>query len=262
MFSIISSEEINNEIQTLFQDFDKADSIYSFAPEIVNPKISLKNSLQYLFTNSNSKKGITGRVKIAQFKNDPQKERWFAIKRPLYKSDIWINVNIYKLNVKASIKINNHPNFMKVHGLVVKDSKKDKYQKPYLILEYIKGIPMAEFKNPPLEKRISLLKQLKSALMHLFDIRIFPGDAHTRNILITEDNSLKFIDFDEWIESTQASRENLCNELFNIAINVKHILTFENNFNLYNFKNVIDTRQTLEESINFLINQDRAFISG
>ena len=145
-----------------------------------------------------AKNGRDGKVKFVQFNKDPN-HQWFAIKRPRKLQDVENALKAYKNNLRMAEKLRDHPNFMKVHGYVVKERKG--VEKPYLILECLEGVDLQRcyLATIPLYKKKILINQLKSALLHLFDLRILPLDLGLWNIIVSrEDLKLKIIDFDHW----------------------------------------------------------------
>lgn len=170
--------------------------------------------------------GLSGKVKFVRFKNDQNSERSFAIKRPgmisarLMGTEIQANqsaLKCYRKNLSIAKKVGNHPNFMKVHGVVVKTVKNETMIKPYLILEHIKGTLLRDIEDLRLTKqqKIKLMNQLKDAFLHLFKLNILPQDLNFGNVIITENNQLKLIDFDVWDENP--SKNELGRKLHNAA---------------------------------------------
>jgi hypothetical protein len=213
------------------------DDIYAFAPELINPETPIRSSLETaekveaffqkapLKALKEPKRGLSGKVKFLHFKNDPDPERWFAIKRPfsifntIFQSGNPLQAALtkYENNLKIAAKIGNHPNFMKVHGIVVKKVKGGTKSKPYLVMEYIPGTILRDLGEVSKEEKIQLVAQLKNALFHLYNKKILPFDANHGNFLITPENELKLIDFDAWIDGSTISVETLAEGLYNIA---------------------------------------------
>lgn len=169
--------------------------------------------------------GLSGKVKFLHFQNDPDSDRWFAIKRPITfiqkifqtGNNISTYVEYYRKNFEISKKVGDHPNFMKVHGITVKKVKNGTRVKPYMILEYIQGRTLNEIEDLDDREKAYLFKQLKSALIHLYRLKILPMDANYGNFLITDDLTLKLIDFDAWQEGDAVSSEDLGMGLLHIA---------------------------------------------
>ncbi|MBA2369346.1 MAG: protein kinase family protein [Candidatus Protochlamydia sp.] len=243
-----SWKEINKEYLKQVNVSADNDDIYSIAPELIDPTIPLRSSLELVEDiESISKKnlkvlkkaevGLSGKVKFVRFKNDNISDRWFAIKRPMsifqkiFKSgnNIRASLKYYENNLNMALKIGNHSNFMKVRGIVVKE-KSGKEAKPYLILEYIEGVRLRDIKYLSLTDNMHVLSQLKNALTHLFELGILPIDANHGNFLITKDNVLKIIDFDAW-KYESAFSEHLAYGLYDIACSVAKKLTGKDNFN-------------------------------
>lgn len=180
-----------------------------------------KNSLRILKA-SKLGQGGGGQVKFVQFKSDPSFIRWFAVKRPWLTSENSRQhleyLERYKNNVAMAQLIGEHPNFMKVHGVVVQGSKKvlkegqeiEKRAKPYLILEYIEGDGLFRLKKHlTSEQKLHLFAQMKTAFGILFEKKIAPNDIHTDNMLVTKKMELKLIDFDLWEHKPDASDETI-----------------------------------------------------
>lgn len=202
---------------THYVSMEFLDSIYAMAPEIVNPEISLQYSLEK--ENQEAKwnfeirmapePGQDGIVKFIRFERDIRPDRWFALKQPtilkpleiacLATSHSNIRLNSYKNNVLIASFLQDHPNFMKVFGVVVK--KKDTDFTPYLILEFIEGEELQDLVSNQKISAIDggkIITQFMDALVFLFEKRILPDDVHFGNLLFTQDKQLKFIDFDTW----------------------------------------------------------------
>lgn len=265
-------EKINpsNLTKTWTDTFTDVDDIYSIAPELIDPNIPLRSSLELteaansiskkaLKTVRNAEVGLSGKVKFVRFKNDHVLDRWFAIKRPMslfqkiLKSDnnIKTALKYYENNLNMALKIGNHPNFMQVRGIVVKE-KNGKVAKPYLILEYIDGIRLRDIKNLSLKDKLEILSQLKNALAHLFELGILPIDANQGNFLITKNNVLKLIDFDAW--KYESDDKELARGLYDVACRVVIKLSSENNFNSPTLRNPdICINGDFEESVDNLI---------
>lgn len=240
------------------------------AADVNDPTVPFRNMLELSETISSvSKKsllmvkkpefGLSGKVKFVRFKNDPVQDRWFAIKRPFSLTsrifqggnNIQAALKYYNNNLEMALKIGNHPNFMQVHGVVVKE-KTGKKAKPYLILEYIDGTRLKDLPNLPMDKRILLLSQLKNALTHLFELSILPMDTNQGNFLITKNNELKLIDFDAW-QNQPAASEKLAQGLFAIACNVAKRISSKDNTALAKLTISGNVKQRFEESLDNLI---------
>lgn len=200
-------QKINKDFRAEFANlFESSNDIYSFAPEIANIDVPLRDSLEIAkVVDSTFKKapllflkkpemGLSGKVKFLRFKNDSNRTRWFAIKRPtsiferIFQTfrNIEADLNHYKNNLEISRKVGNHPNFMKVHGITVKKIKQGTRIKPYLILEYIEGTSLRAIEKLNSIQNLHLLSQLKDALIHLYRLNLLPLDANHDNFLITK----------------------------------------------------------------------------
>lgn len=68
----------------------------------------------------------------------------------------------------------------------------------YCTMEYIEGNTLREhlsMYNPNLSDRYEIMTQIIKALRNAHEKNIYHGDLHDRNILVTEDNKLKVLDF-------------------------------------------------------------------
>lgn len=240
----------------IIADYAKSEfSIYSLAPELIDPKIPLCNSLKqapYSDRNGQNKRrikrlkspesGDNGKVKFVQFKEDPDENRWFAIKQPSLSIPTALSPTIYEPlsskevlkyydnNCRISSKTCNHPNFMKVFGVVVKESANDGKTigeelnvqdfSPYLILEYLEGDLLSSLMKAnklSLQDQQNILKQFVHAMLFLFKASILPKDAHSYNLIFTKSQQLKFIDFDFWQE-IPPSHPELAESLYQVAV--------------------------------------------
>lgn len=199
-------------------------------PEIADPKIPLKTSYNLEETQKAppAKRGMSGRVKFVRLKNDPIPGRLFAIKRPTRSVAEMIGASTsekrnkvalkaYENNVKIAKIIGDHDNFMKVHGIVIKDIKKGKESKPFLILEHIEATTLRDLPQLTSAQKVNLLNQLKVAFTHMYERNIFPVDLNFGNFLVTKDHQLKLIDYDHWESGSGISPERLGGELYRIA---------------------------------------------
>lgn len=255
--------------QTIQKIFDPINDIYTFAPEISDLKIPLRTSLELIETTDSLFKkapiktlkpaqcGLSGKVKFVHFKKDSIPDRWFAIKRPINIFDGIFNrrsttLTYYENNLNIATKIGNHRNFMKVHGITLKEVKKGAKTKSYLILEYIEGIRLRDIQNLPFEKSLNLLNQLINAITHLFNLKILPVDANYGNFIITKNNDLKLIDFDAW-KDIPDNPEYLAEGLYKIACNVANKLADGFEFEPPKFQSFdTNAKQNLENSLKFL----------
>ncbi len=191
---------------------DKSDSIYSSAPEMVDPKIPLTDSLEsaalvgsvfnatILKIADKSFSGSSGTVEFRRIKDDKDLNRLYAIKHPKLSSPIK-DLPDYENNMRVAARLGPHENFMGVKGIVIKQigSKDATDFMPYLFLEHIDGLTLKDAcKGLTLEDKLDLISQMKSAILHLHDQGICPIDTHPENILISSCNKLKFIDYDQW----------------------------------------------------------------
>lgn len=230
--------ELNKRLQEEFSAiFPPDQNVYAFAPELSEIDIPIRKCLDVQDYASllhgkppfrmakKTRCGLSGKVKFLHFQNDPDSDRWFAIKRPITfirkifqtGQDISAYIEYYRKNFEISKKVGDHPNFMKVHGITVKNVKNGTRVKPYMILEYIQGRTLHEIEDLDEREKAYLFKQLKSALIHLYRLKILPMDANYGNFLVTDDLTLKLIDFDAWQEKDADSSKDLGVGLLYIA---------------------------------------------
>ena len=192
--------------------------------------------------------GVNGRVRIVNFKEDPIPNRSFAIKRPKIQDEDVLNcyinyqqfdtyLNVYVNNYDVSLRLKDFSYFMKVHGIVIKihKNRSHKFNKkvvvPYLILSSIKGEVLQDvIWNCSLNKKIFYYFQVIEALLELYECRIKPIDLSTHNMMITNEDRLKLIDYDFWIveDLKNVDLVKLCCQLFKVGFST--VLSFlENN---------------------------------
>ena len=156
-----------------------------------------KNKLSYYEIGKIIGKGAYAVVKICKNKITQEK---FAMK--IYEKK-YLNDNIKKKCVAKEIEILkklNHPNIAKLYDTIITD----KYI--LLIQELVNGISLREYYNTEIrnqkdisEKKLKLLtlifKQIFSAFDYIHKKNIAHRDIKLENILLTENNEIKIIDF-------------------------------------------------------------------
>lgn len=206
--------------------------IYSFDSAIINPDIPLKESLKKkvdavygkcrLLEKKASEEGDNGKVKFVQFEHDPVESRWFAIKRN-FPCLSHTSQNGLINHLEIALKIGIHPNFMQVHGLVIKE--RHRLPKMYAILEEIEGILLRDIKELSYEQAYSIMMQVHHALRHLYETGIYPVDLLPHNMMITPDGKVKFLDFDFW--QIKAKDQKLAKDLYAISLDIAEYLEVE-----------------------------------
>lgn len=206
--------------------------IYNFDRKIIDPDVPLKESLKKkvdavygkcrLLEKKASEEGDYGKVKFVQFEHDPDKSRWFAIKRNLLGLSLSSHNGLIN-NLEIALKIGMHPNFMQVHGLVIKERRR--LPKMYAILEDIDGVLLRDLPELPYEKAHSIMLQVHHALRHLYEVGIHPVDFLPHNMMITPDGKLKILDFDFW--QIKVPDQKLAKELHSIGLDIAEYLNVE-----------------------------------
>lgn len=102
--------------------------------------------------------------------------------------------NISRFEQERSILADlNHPGVAKLFdGGITEDGY------PYLIMEYIDGMPVTDYcqkHSPALPERINLFKKILSAVRHAHENAVIHRDLKPGNILVTEDGEVKILDF-------------------------------------------------------------------
>lgn len=96
------------------------------------------------------------------------------------------------LNEAKIIEAAQHPNIVKLH-------KAGHWEKGvYIAMEFIRGVSLRQFiqqKSFSLKKALEIIHQVASALAHLHAHGVIHRDLKPENILITENGSIKLIDF-------------------------------------------------------------------
>ncbi len=252
----IFRKQFNAECQKLRESLVSSDQVnlYSLCPSLADIKTPLRDCLELdrtiqkisgkfaVKTLREPQSGLSGRVKFVRFANDLVKERWFAIKCPkglgnLFarlsgqeKKDDQAAMNYYRNNLEIALKIGNHPNFMQVHGVIVKEKKQGKSSKPYLIMEYIEGKNLNKLNEFSESEVLNLVAQLKNAFIRLYECKIIPGDANNGNFIVTPDHVIKMIDFDAWKHLPEASPQDIGQPLYDLFCLV--VTTLQGRLNL------------------------------
>ncbi|MDR8393229.1 protein kinase [Aliifodinibius sp. S!AR15-10] len=102
--------------------------------------------------------------------------------------------NIARFKRERNILANlDHPNIARLlDGGVTQDGL------PYLVMEYIKGIPLLEYCNThqlSIEKRLELFTSVCKAVKHAHRNATIHRDLKPSNILVTDDGTVKVLDF-------------------------------------------------------------------
>lgn len=206
---------------------------FTFDPNVANSNIRLRESLKLkgnkILELKPFEKGTVGKVKFVQFAMDPDQGRWFAVKRPLdtknFLYDRDHHIKLQKNCHKIAALLNDHPNFMKVFGHVLKKDKSGN-DKPYLIMEYITGQIINTEQSLSNEQKSKVLSQIKDAMLHLAKNKIDPRFSFFKpEFFLTQDYLLKLIDFDFWeiTDSTKSDNDEqlqLYSNCFHLGMNI------------------------------------------
>jgi tetratricopeptide (TPR) repeat protein len=82
-----------------------------------------------------------------------------------------------------------HPNIVTVY-----DAGEFEDQ-PYVVMEYIQGVTLNEYKPDGLERIIEIAKQICAALQHAHEVGIVHRDLKPENVIIEPDGSVRLMDF-------------------------------------------------------------------
>lgn len=215
------------------------DSPYLIAPDLIDPKLSLELNLDphyltreidvndqleeeaRLETVNASKSNPTDRVSVIRFTRDSKPNRWFVIREPKDSPGICYNASKvlenYENTFCISNRLNEHPLFVKVAGIVVKEIEGK--IAPYLIFEYIKGTPLVDLlekKELLLVDKIKIITQFFEAIIVFFEKGIYPESIYANHLVITKEMQLKFTNGDNWFFTDPCSFE-LADKLYECA---------------------------------------------
>lgn len=135
--------------------------------------------------------GGMGVVFLAE-KNDPEFRRRVALK--IVKTDLCSKKIFKRFNLERRILAQlEHPN---IAHLV--DGGKNRDGLPYLVMEYVEGVPLTEYaekNNLSLKKRLQLFRQVCAAVSFAHRNAVIHRDLKPSNILVTADGKVKLLDF-------------------------------------------------------------------
>jgi hypothetical protein len=123
--------------------------------------------------------------------NDTRLQRKVALKclsAPVSASELRTRI-LHEARAAARVT---HPNIAIVHDVVEHENR------PFLVMEYVEGESLAALikrERPPVERIITMLRQLASALAAAHGKGIVHRDLKPANIQVTPDGSVKILDF-------------------------------------------------------------------
>jgi eukaryotic-like serine/threonine-protein kinase len=125
-------------------------------------------------------------------RDDEQFQKRVAIK--IVQRDIDSDVTLARFRRERQILASlQHPNIATLHdGGVMPDGR------PFLVMEYVDGAPITTWCNArslPLRDRVALFRQVCSAVHHAHKNLIIHRDIKPGNILVTDDGTVKLLDF-------------------------------------------------------------------
>ncbi len=95
-----------------------------------------------------------------------------------------------------------HPNIVKINDIG------DYKQQPFIVMEYVKGKTLKDFTREngaiSVELAVYLMSQLIDGIQYAHENKIIHRDLKTQNIMITEDNVIKIMDFGIALSSNEA----------------------------------------------------------
>ncbi|HSK70173.1 MAG TPA: protein kinase, partial [Pyrinomonadaceae bacterium] len=186
-------EELRREVESLLAVRRQArDFLESPAFGIVSDYKNLENKIigGYRLIREIGEGGM-GVVFLAE-KNDPEFRRQVALK--IVKSDVCSKKIFKRFNLERRILAQlEHPN---IAHLI--DGGKTSDGMPYLVMEYVEGVPLTEYAenhNLSLRKRLELFRQVCAAVSFAHRHAVIHRDLKPSNILVTADGQVKLLDF-------------------------------------------------------------------
>ena len=194
-----NNPELADEIVTLLIAYENSDDFLetpSIAAKILKDEEKLKNSLignnigPYTIVEEAGSGGM-GIVYIAK-RDDDEFEHKVAIKvlRHGLTNDYLVKRFQKERQTLANLQ---HPNIAKLF-----DGGTTNIEVPYLVMEYIDGIPITEYcseKNSSIQKRLKLFQSVCDAVQYAHQNLIVHRDIKPGNILVNKDGRAKLLDF-------------------------------------------------------------------
>ncbi|MGM0546115.1 MAG: protein kinase domain-containing protein [Bacteroidota bacterium] len=166
--------DVSSDIETLGQD-------YNFEGKQVGA-YTIKEQIG---------QGGMGRVYLAE-RSDDTFEHQVAIKIIRHNKATQTNIQRFKQEQRILASLN-HTGIAQLFDAGITD---DGF--PYIIMEYVLGIPIIEYcrqNNITLKKRIELFKQVLDAIQHAHENLIIHRDLKPDNILVDDNGNVKILDF-------------------------------------------------------------------
>ena len=271
--NMLSLQEKNQRYQqTLNTTHSTKNNVYALEPTLIDPAIPFEHHLKLhaavgsLFPTAILKLrqpaitlSASEDMNIIQFKKDSDYERWFAIKSPRTepKSEeaFCRYLALYENNLRMHLNLKEHALFIPIHALCIKQPATSKNKTPFLIFPYYNGSLLSLENNNnriDIEDKIQILKRIKHALLHLHDCGIYPHALSLQDVMLSNDNEIKLINYDHWYEEQDQAK--LTRELYTMASRIALELANDFNFDLPNV-NVqnLTSRTQLNQSIDTLI---------
>jgi serine/threonine protein kinase len=100
-----------------------------------------------------------------------------------------------------------HPNVIQIYALEKKRSLLRKIQEVRMLLEYVPGRTLDEYKQIPLPALLPIFVQIAAGLEHIHKRGVFHADLKPNNILLTKEGKIKIIDFGlAWLKGEPKDR--------------------------------------------------------
>ena len=189
--------ELKNEVLSLFNSMEKSDD---FLESPLQKTDSLKEELEDSFIGRqignfliDGQAGVGGMgIVYSGKRNDKEFEQKVAIK--ILKYGLPSDYLLKRFQIERQTLANlQHPNIARLI-----DGGKTSDGLPYLVMEFIDGIPITEYcdqKNLSIDSRLKLFREVCSAVQYAHQNLVVHRDIKPGNILVTPDGIPKLLDF-------------------------------------------------------------------
>jgi len=167
-------------------------------------------------------------MRVVQFKKDSDYQRWFAIRsprtEPKSEEEFEQYAALYDNNFNMYLKLKEHKLFMPIHALCIKQPRTSENKTPFLVFPYYQGSLLASENSNnriAINNKVKILKCVKHALLHLHDCGINPHGLNLYDMILSNENEVKMMNFDHWHE--EQDPEKLAVQLYALA----HTITSE-----------------------------------